>query len=466
MYVHYQTANSGYSNKDFMKDLLYILTGVQDDGTQASIIDKANLSASCDKDKSFINSSVYDARWQYYAGGNFTGAIGVQPTVFLGDADAGYSDFNQLTTLNAKRYDIAFSVDPTNTGWYYLDSTDPTVIANWKSASGWINDTVAKTKDYFAGRDTYIIKTPVSDNPTQMKYMMVDRFQNSLRHFSFDLEPTAKIVASMFTGVGQIPPKSNHYGTTPDKLINVGDIIFIWESNRTSATIYHLTIKYAISIDPITGAITWADVEYTKNFNLGSYMALDDGTATMAFYNIYVKQEAILFSTFVNGVTSPVSGVSERTRRSKWDTPALGYPTQGHLTFGLLQNRTYTYFLHTKVLQPFKIRDAIHNGQDAEFVKFALSNFYGSNMGSSQLITIVPSDVTRDELLKSSYQLFEICCVQPDINHEGGSISALADIWLFNTGKGEHGDTVTIDGKTYVIWQLNNSTARLAVRLG
>lgn len=466
MYVHYQTAKSGYSNKDFMKDLLYILTGVQDDGTQASIIDKANLSASCDKDKSFINSSVYDARWQYYAGGNFTGAVATRPTIFMGENNSGFNDFNELTTLNAKRYDIAYSVDPANNDWYYLDNDDPTVLSNWKKASSWGNRSEALYNDYLSMRDCFIIKAPTSDNPTQMKYVMLDRFDVNLRHISFDIDPNARIVASKYEGVGALPNSTNFYGSTPDKLIKLGDVLFSWSGNRTQPTILDLDIKVVTAVDPTTDALTWRSINYTMNYNLSDYMLLDNGAATMAFYNFYVKQEAIMFSTFVNGVSSTVSGVSERTRRSKWDTPSLGYPTHGHLSLGSYGAVQYSYFWHTRLLQPFKIRESINGGQDTQFTKMELSTFYGSNGGTTSLLSCVPNIVTRDELLKSSYQLFELCVIQPNINHEGGSISALADIWLFNTGKGEHGDTVTIDGKTYVIWQSDNSTARLAVRLG
>jgi hypothetical protein len=240
-----------------------------------------------------------------------------------------------------------------------------------------------------------------------------------------------------------------------------------YHANDNTEAYLSMDIKQVTAINPTTGALTWDSIDLATDGAFSSYFfSLDDGSSTMAFYNLYVKQECILMSTFVNGITSGISGIAERSRRSKWDTPSLNYPTAGKLALNGFTNYQYTFFRHTRVLQPFKMKEAILGDQDSMYVTFPLSTYYGSNTVLTSLSGCVPTLVTRDANLKTTYQLFELCTSNFDINHEGGSISALCDFWLFNNDKGEHGDTVTIDSKTYVIWQSNNGTGRVAVRLG
>jgi hypothetical protein len=449
-----------------MKDLLYIFTGVQDDGTQASTINLNNLSGSCDKAKSFINSSVYDARWQYVFGGEFTGAVSRAPTIFNGPSPTayGYPLMSDITALNATRYDIAYCTEPTKNGWYVLNSDDPSIVGNWVRASVPFSS-MSVIDDYRSKRDAFMIRSPVSDNPTSFKYALIDRFDDSLRNYTFTkMTETAKIVGSKFSNCGTLPDVNNFFGSTPDKIIKGDDVFLQWTTDSTSDYSLAVMVYYA-TVDSLTGAVTWTTSPYIKSLN-EYYQPLDDGTSTMAFYNFFIRQETFLMSTFVNGVTSAISGVGERTRRSKWDTPSLNYTTQGHITFDNFDVAAGgTRFTHSRVLQPFKMKDAIYSGADGQYCNFPITTYYGANT-NDRLSQLVPTIVTRDALLKSTYQLFEICVSNVSINHEGGSYSALSDVWLFNNDKGEHGDTVTIDSKTYVIWQNYNGIGRLAIRLG
>ena len=140
MFIHYVQNINSFNPKQFFQDVKGLLTG--------SITTVAQLSASCNKTTSWIKSDpTEEPAWEY-----------VHDYWWNKFDVASVADLTTLTT--AKQGDIARVTTATPT-YYYLENSDPTNSASWKTT------TVAHFNaiDYTNGLRG-IFRRPLSDDPT------------------------------------------------------------------------------------------------------------------------------------------------------------------------------------------------------------------------------------------------------------------------------------------------------------
>lgn len=147
------------------------------------------------------------------------------------------------------------------------------------------------------------------------------------------------------------------------------------------------------------------------------------------------------------------SGVLERTRRSPWDTVANGYPPFAHVN-----GMNASTFKEPRILNA--------SGSDitgASITNYPIHSFGG---GTSTLVNPPSTTIVADDSKTSfKHALISFGLVNPAVGHLGGDFSSLCDIYLTTYAAGASFDTITIDGKTYVVWACG-ATFRFAVRKG
>lgn len=148
---------------------------------------------------------------------------------------------------------------------------------------------------------------------------------------------------------------------------------------------------------------------------------------------------------FGSSTGSGPSGLLERSRKSPWDTVENGYPP-----FMFFSNYSFAY-------EPRSL-----NASGTDITGSATSLEIINAFGAGNLATSsVPGNASKT--LKHQLVAFGVC--KAANGHQGGDISSICDIWLTTHGNGSSFDTLTVDGKTYVIWAVGNAQ-RFAVRKG
>lgn len=161
------------------------------------------------------------------------------------------------------------------------------------------------------------------------------------------------------------------------------------------------------------------------------------------------------------------TGVFERTRLAPWDTTTAAYPPTVLVTggnFGVYNTSNPISWYAPRIknpaggdltgvsapMEPVCLGWSFKLGQGV-----AMQNgMTSANNLSGAIVTKIP-----DGLGGFKCPFTEIFTRNPEQSFEGGSCSALSDVWL-TVGYAQNLDEVAKDGKTYILWQNNmQSTA-------
>ena len=161
-------------------------------------------------------------------------------------------------------------------------------------------------------------------------------------------------------------------------------------------------------------------------------------------------------------------GIMERTRRSPWDTIAMGRTMNyrpvvwGNLGLFATASTTFTANILPNNFGVDQIGGAAGNVNCGASVVTPL----GANTGIGvTALHQVPATIVPNSVLVPQHILIPFGVIQPTYGFLGGDISSLCDVWLTTYGYGGAFDEVSLTGATYVIWTAN-TTYRIAVRKG
>lgn len=407
MFIHYVQNINSFNPKQFFQDVKGLLTG--------SITTVAQLSASCNKTTSWIKSDpTEEPAWEY-----------VHDYWWNRFDVASVADLTTLTT--AKQGDIARVTTSTPT-YYYLENSDPTNSASWKTT----------TVDNFNAIDYTnglrgIFRRPLSDGPTSYKYMTV----SVGKHYNIDKYGFNIFVHDTFDPNDQYVARPWVEG-------------YYWYGFKST--------PWACKSWMLGGL---EGHQNQPNHYFGTYCPTDlvSWPTLNNFVEMKMNNDAFFVISYYNQDFTQIHGATERTRLGKWDTPSFNKSIFG--VFNIEHRSAGGSYVGTsgRVLFPRFFNPNTTTWLDVNrSLSYVLYDTELSFLGTSLVGDIYTQNPqkTADENALPIYNLFEISCTAQynvNISNEGGNISKACKLYRISSLAGVSGEVVKYGLDEYMIWR-------------